>query len=216
MTQPELPRADREMIRDRYRARYMSHGPTVAALASGTDAKQRIRHQVLSEIGSIDGATLLDVGCGIGQFYAFCRESDWQIRYTGIDLVPEFVAHCHQEFGSDDPPPAFLEADLFADSCAAIRRMAPHDFVVASQVFNNRYAFADNWELFQEAVRAMFERCARAVAVDCLTTRVDFQEPQLYYYDPARVLEFGLSLTRRAVLRHDYPLYEQTLYLYRQ
>lgn len=211
-----LPVPDRDAILARYRSRLARFGPTVAALGSGSEERQALRHRILQEVGITDGMSVLDAGCGLGTFYRHCRDSGLALRYTGLDLVPEFIAHCQAAFRGEAPAPILLSGDLFAEDCALIRSQPVHDVVVASQVFNNRYEHSDNWELFQAAVSALFDRCREALAVDCLTTAVDYQEPHLFYYDPGQVLAFGLSLTRRATLRHDYPLYEQCLYLYRE
>ncbi|MEO7994086.1 MAG: methyltransferase domain-containing protein [bacterium] len=216
MTTSLLPSTDLETIKTRYQSRFATHGATVAALASGTEAKQLLRHRVLSEAVPLEGRSVLDLGSGLGHFYGFLRTTGWRGDYTGVDLVPEFVAHCDHHYGADSPRPTFYAEDLFAVNTRWETQGEAPDLIVASQVFNNRYAEADNWSLFADAVTRMFASCRVGVAVDALTTQVDFEEPQLYYYDPARVLALGLSLTRRAILRHDYPLYEQTLYLYRE
>lgn len=215
MTTSDLAATDRQHILARYQRRFAEHGPSVTALASGSAEKQALRHRILREIGIQKGDSVLDVGCGLGHFLQNALDAKLPIAYTGLDLVPEFITHCRAMYTGQSTPCQFVEADLFAEGCAAIRQQPPHDWVIASQVFNNRYAEGDNWSLFEQALSAMFGRCQRGVAIDCLTTRVDFQEPQLHYFDPARLLTFGLFLSRQAILRHDYPLYEQTLYLYR-
>ncbi|HYE77140.1 MAG TPA: methyltransferase domain-containing protein [bacterium] len=215
-TAPALPPADRDAILARYRSRFAAHGPTVAALASGSEAKQTLRHRILTEIGDLQGASVIDLGCGLGHLLGSLEDRWIRTRYIGVDLVPEFIDHCRATYGDLEPSPAFIVGDLFADGCALIGSLPEADYGFASQVFNNRYAEANNWDLFRAAVTSLFGRCRMGVAVDCLTTRVDFQEPHLFYYNPADLLSFGLSLTRRAVLRHDYPLFEQTLYLYRE
>lgn len=213
---PAFPlRDERQLILQRYQQRFATHGPSVAALASGSEGKQRIRHQILREIGIADGQSVLDVGCGLGHFLAGAEEAGLGIRYTGLDFVPEFIAHCKAAWSGEAARCSFIEADLFHEDCAALHQQERHDFVVASQVFNNRYAENSNWNLLETALKAMYDICNIGVAIDCLTTQVDFEEPHLYYYDPGQLLKLGISLTRRAVLRHDYPLYEQTLYLYR-
>ena len=47
--------------------------------------------------------------------------------------------------------------------------------------------------------------------------RVDFRSPSLYYANPGEVVDFCCrELSRYVVLRHDYPLYEHTIYVYRE
>src|SRR5262249_50718932 len=88
---------DLEYVRGRYQKRIAQDGVTFRSMNSGTDDKQRLRHSVHSEVVSKD-ARVLDVGCGIGQFYGFLLARGYQGAYTGIDVVPEYVEHCRTHF----------------------------------------------------------------------------------------------------------------------
>ena len=58
--------------------------------------------------------------------------------------------------------------------------------------------------------------CRSGIAFNLITDQVDFREPQLFYADPTETLDFcRRALSRHVVIRHDYPLYEYTTYVYR-
>ena len=67
-------------------------------------------------------------------------------------------------------------------------------------------------------MQAVIEKCFRiarkGVAIDMMSSYVDFQEDHLYYFDPVKVFEFAKKLTRRITIRHDYPLFEFCVYIY--
>ena len=65
------------------------------------------------------------------------------------------------------------------------------------------------------ALEKAYGLCRSGVAVDFLSSHVDFRERRLFYYDPALVFKFAKKLTKRVTLRHDYPLYEFCVYLYK-
>jgi hypothetical protein len=69
-------------------------------------------------------------------------------------------------------------------------------------------------ELVQSMMKLMFLTARKGVAIDFVTNYVDFQESYLRYHSPEDMFKFAKSLTKRVVLRHDYPLYEFCLYLY--
>ena len=48
-----------------------------------------------------------------------------------------------------------------------------------------------------------------------MTAYVDFREDRLFYYSPEEIFRFSKTLTKRVLLRHDYPLFEFTVYLYK-
>ena len=46
--------------------------------------------------------------------------------------------------------------------------------------------------------------------------QVDFRTPGLYYADPREIFEFcRTELSRHVVIRHDYPLFEFSVHVYR-
>jgi len=51
-------------------------------------------------IGDLDGATLLDAGCGLGDFNGFLVARDVEIRYTGCDLSEPHIAAARAAYPS--------------------------------------------------------------------------------------------------------------------
>ncbi len=150
---------------------------------------------------------MLDVGCGLGTYYEFLKASGVRTRYTGYDLVPEFIAANRERF----PEARFLVRDILEDGfdCAAV------DFVSMSQVFNNRYLYSDNLEVAHEVMRRAFAICRAGLSVDFLTTYVDYREDYLHYFSPEEMYRFSKSIAPSVVLRSDYLPFEFTMYLYR-
>lgn len=197
---------DKAEIVSRYRRRLQEFGTDIRSLASGTSERQAVRFGVLVGIAELDGCSLLDVGCGHGDFYAYLMQHGVQVDYTGYDICPEFV----EMAGARYPEARFELRDIQTDGI-------PHtfDFVFSSQTFNNRLQHEDNLDVMKDVLRRCYDASRRGVAVDMLTSYVDFREPHLYYYSPEEVFEFcKRQLTKRVTLRHDYPLFEFTVCLY--
>jgi len=196
---------DKAAIIERYTERYRRLGAVAAALGSGSDEHQAIRYRVLSEIGDLGGRRVLDVGCGFGGFYDYCRHMGQPLTYTGIDIVPALLEGAARRHPGAD----FIELDILD---------APDDmemdYVVSSQGFNNRLQYSDNWDVVREVLARCFRIAKEGVAFDMMSAHVDFREDHLYYFDPAKVFEFCKTLTKRVTLRHDYPLFEFCVYLY--
>lgn len=196
---------DKAAIIQRYTERFRRKGGTVEALGSGTDEHQAIRYRVLSEVADLGGQRVLDVGCGFGGFYDYCRHMGQPMTYIGIDIVPALL----EEASRRHPEAEFLELDILEDPFDM-----EVDYVVSSQAFNNRLEYSDNWEVFKQALEKSFRIARKGVAFDLMSTYVDFHEDHLFYYDPGKVFEFCKSLTKRVALRNDYPLFEFCVYLY--
>ncbi len=196
---------DKVEIIKRYTERLKRLGVGVESLGSGSNEHQAIRYRVLSEIADLGGQRVLDVGCGFGGFFDYCRHFGQPIIYTGIDIVPALL----EEGRRRHPEATFIEMDLLEASDDL-----EFDYVVSSQGFNNNYTYSDNWQVMKEALAKCFRIAQKGVAFDMMSSYVDFKEDHLYYFEPARVFEFCKRLTKRVTLRHDYPLFEFCVYLF--
>lgn len=202
-----LDPADLGAVVDRYKTRIREHGLTTKSLNSGGPEKQRLRHQVHASAVLSDQADVLDVGCGLGEFYAYLKSVGWHGRYVGYDVVEPYIAECRQCF----PEATFecrniLEAGI---SCSV-------DTIVMSQVFNNRYQHSDNVKVSQTAISLAFQSTKTSVSIDMMSSYVDYQNPALFYYEPEVMFKFAKSVTRRVRLRHDYRPFEFCLQLFHE
>jgi SAM-dependent methyltransferase len=192
---------DLAYVRGRYQKRIATDGTTFKSMNSGTEEKQRIRHAVHQSIIRT-GNSILDVGCGIGQFYKSVRDRDPSVEYTGVDIVPEYIEHCKTSF----PDAKFELRNIFEKGIGG-----EFDVIVASQVFNARYPNNDNLEILKLFLTTAFQHARVGVTVDMLTSYADFNQPELYYYSPEAIFQHAKSLSRLVALRHDYLPFEFTV-----
>jgi 2-polyprenyl-3-methyl-5-hydroxy-6-metoxy-1,4-benzoquinol methylase len=82
---------DKKVIISRYKDRLEKFGPSIDSLASGTIDRRTIRFNLLANVDDLSGATILDLGSGLGDFYGFLLEKDIKVNYTGYDLSPDLV-----------------------------------------------------------------------------------------------------------------------------
>jgi SAM-dependent methyltransferase len=196
----------RQAIVEWYRSRIDPAKDNVTVLSSGNNERREIRFDVLRAVGMEDGCSVLDVGCGFADFYDYLLRRGVKVRYVGVDIVPEFVEQARARFPEIDVSLRdVLEAPLEAGS---------FDFVVCSQVLNLRFPDSDNMAVAKRFLSEMHRMARRGVACDFVTDYVDFKEPYLHYYKPEEMFAFAKTLSKRVVLRHDYPLFEFCLYIY--
>lgn len=204
-----LDENDKNSVVARYLERYSKHGIHVDSLKSGGAAKQLIRHMVHASMFDLKDKHVLDVGCGIAMFYEYLRSLPTPIAsYTGFDIVEPFLASNRERF----PEARFENVDIFLDPLTGYTP----DIIFMSQVFNNKYKHADNEEVAKEAIRRFFGIAKVGLAIDFMTSYVDFNEDELHYFQPEKMFAFAKELTRTVALRHDYLPFEFTLFLYKQ
>ena len=201
-----MNKLDMELIIKRYRERLGKYGQDVKALASGNRERQLIRFEVLSRVGDLNNHSVLDLGCGFADFYAYLKEKGLKPDYTGYDICPDLIKICKTRF----PEAKFKTIDIQE---TPVKKK--FDYVVSSQTFNNKLTKEDNETLIRDIIKRAYELSNIGIAIDMLSNYVDFREEHLHYYSPEDIFRFCKTITKRVALIHDYPLFEFTVYLYK-
>ena len=196
---------DKKRLIERYNERLQKFGASFEALNSGTEDRRRLRFDILTQIGIASGDSVLDLGCGFGDYLLYCRQRSLDVRYTGIDINPLMIEKAKERL----PGVEFFVKDLQIDA------IEPHDYVVSTSCFNLKLKNEDNYAYLEEILRRCYAIARKGVAVDLLTDYVDFRGvPEAFHYSPERIFSIAKKITKRTCLRHDYPLFEFCIYLY--
>jgi len=199
-----MEQIDKERIIQRYNARLEEFGDDIRTLASGSEERRRIRFKVLSELGLTSHSSVLDIGCGLGDFFSYLKRQSMRVQYVGYDINPRLIGIAQRKYQSA----TFEVKDIQVDSFPIF------DFIVSSSAFNLQLTGQDNYEFIEEVLRLCYLHARKGVAIDFLSSYVDFKSPDAFHYDPERIFSISKKITKRVSLRHDYPLYEFCIYLY--
>ncbi len=158
-----------------------------------------------------DGATapicLLDFGCGTSQLLDRIRARGLdRIDYVGLDASERMLDVARRKF----PDVQYLTSDQTLDE---------YDYVVASGVFTMRLGLsaAAAWEHARGLTERLFSVTRVGLAANFTSSHVDWERDDLLHVPVDDLLAFATErLTRHVVIRHDYPLYEYTAYVYRE
>jgi SAM-dependent methyltransferase len=196
-----------------YRQLLERHGDDPRAVGYNDVPTQHERYARLARL--FDGApapfTVHEIGCGLGHFGSYLAEHWPQARYSGSDVVPEFVSACRAKF----PDAKFHERDVTAELPAE-----RYDFVMMSGTLNGRLGRSEaEWRAFSASLlEAMFAMSRLGIAANFLTAYAEPERmrPELHYADPRDVLDFATRrLSRHVEIDAGGPLYEFTLRVYR-
>jgi len=195
---------------DRYTIGYFNslvekHGIDPRALDWGGAESQRLRFSILAGIGPLGRASILDVGCGQGDFYGWLAEEKVDVDYHGIDITPAMVDIARARF----PGARFDVRNVREDSPAE----RSYDFVFASGVFYLRRH--EPFDFLCRMVEAMFACCRKGAAFNSLSAWAPRKEAGEFYTDPLDVVSFCRTLTPRVILRHDYHPQDFSIFLYK-
>jgi len=198
---------NRQIIIDYYNKQLIEYGQDVKALSWGNVDSQRERFRVLCEIGYLSDKSILDVGCGFGDFYLYLKEQGISPKqYVGIDINLLMIGMAKIRL----PEVRFEVADILTT-----KLREKYDYVFASGIFALE---TPNWQSVTERIlRKMYQLSNIGIGVNFLSSlTTGGQLPDRHYANPEDIVAFiRKNLKTRTILRHDYRPNDFTLYIYK-
>ena len=194
---------------EHYEGMLRSHGPTARGMDWKDEASQQLRFEVLCGVCDLGGRSVHEVACGAGHLFDFLKRRGISASYSGSDLSSAMLEAAR----ALHPGVRFDRRDLLIEPDPQ-----RYDVVLCSGLFHVKLDRSDEeWSGFvRDSLRRMYAMCGVAMAFNLMSDRVDTRSDQLFYADAGEMLDFCRSeLSRYVCLRHDYPLYETTFYVYR-
>lgn len=166
---------------------------------------QRMRFERFLLANPIDGRSILDVGCGVGDFYAHIESRGISCNYTGVDISSEMIARSKARF------PA---VDFRTTNILEWQQERTHDFVVAIAIHNVKTE--NSWDLLTRFTRKQFQLCRSAAHLSLLTDHFTGFAPHIQPWSPADLLQLAFEITPYVSLQHDYLPHDFSITLYRE
>jgi SAM-dependent methyltransferase len=202
-----------EAYRAHYTGTFAKHGASSRGVDWGVWPDVQIRYGKMLEVIEL-GATatppsLLDVGCGFGGLLDYSIEKGVAVEYSGIDIVPEMIEHAR----SAHPIARFHVGDVFS-----LSESQSFDYVVCNGILTLKLeaSILDMDRFSRRLIRKLFSLARRGIVFNMMTSHVNFMASNLYYKNPLEIIAFcSTELSRKYRVDHAYPLYEFSIYVYR-
>jgi SAM-dependent methyltransferase len=190
-----------------YSSLYESHGFSHKTLNWGSKESQILRFQVLSEIDDLRGKSILDVGCGLGDFARWLKKENIHVSYTGIDITPKLVEQARK----NHPTYQFIQGSILDN--LLLEKLINHnfDYVFASGIFYTYTQGSYSW--MQSAISRMWSLCTKGLAFNSLSAWAKDLDPTEFYAEPLKTIEYCRQLSPDIVFRHDYHPRDFTIYM---
>ena len=188
-----------------YEDRFASLGRDVRTLGWNSVERQELRFEVLCDGVDLNGRRVLDVGSGFGDLAPWLAARYTGVEYVGIDIAPSLVAQAR----IDHPELVFHCGDLLNTTLDE-----PFDWVFASGVLS--YKLEESHERTDAMLGKMWSVVREGLAVNFLTSYVNFTRPHNVHHSPERIFSVARGLTPWVSMRHDYPLWEFTIQMRRE
>jgi SAM-dependent methyltransferase len=168
---------------------------------------QCMRFETFILYHDLNGKSVLDLGCGVGDLFEHLRQRGIACEYVGIDLSAEMIRRSRERF----PGVSFESANVLEWNPGR-----QFDYVVSFGIHNNVRVDNGHW-LLEAVTRRQFELCSVATYVSLLTDRYPpgFAS-HMQAWRAEDVLKLALDISPYVALRHDYLPNDFSVALYRE
>ncbi|MBL7221408.1 MAG: methyltransferase domain-containing protein [Phycisphaerae bacterium] len=187
-----------QRIRQHYQPRIDTGRENYDVLDWSSAEAQQARFAVLVDNVPLDGRTLLDVGCGLGDLWAYLKGRAISVDYCGVDLLPEMTASA----AAGNPDARFVCGDIFDPDGCAMGIGGNFDVVFCSGMLN--LDLGNNAKFLPKALRRMLELSQEHMVVNLLHSRSKMRYQHCAYYDPEIVMKILEPMGCQLRLIDDY------------
>lgn len=191
---------DKKRIFDFYEGALKRYGTDPRSVHWAEEETQKVRFEILNNIADLRDKRILDVGCGLGDLYKFFITKEIHVDYTGIDIIPDFIARAQERF----PDAVFKTTDIFSVN-------EQYDYVLASGALN--FAVADSKEYYFSMIKKMFECSKNGLAFNMLNKAEHSNDETYSSYDIGEVVAYCKTLTDKVAVVTDYLPWDFTIYM---
>jgi len=187
---------------------------SVLTVGWGNKASQEDRFFRLLDVGDMKDKSVLDVGCGMGDFYRYmCWNGHEPSRYVGIDMMEDTIEKA-KAFHSKEKDCVKSEVEFICTDLASYDA-GTFDYVVASGIFSVKTD--DWWPHMVSTVQKMLNISTTGVAINFLSASHRNKVDGSMYVFPSTVLSALMrDVSPWVVLMHDYRTNDFTVLLYKE
>jgi SAM-dependent methyltransferase len=183
-------------------------GATAQGMGWGTKGLQHLRFQALTSPWTLEGKSVLDIGCGICDLYNFLKPKLIS-QYVGIDFVDSYYRFAKLQYR--DPIFEVIKADIYS-----LLSFPCCDIALASGTFNvmDAQSEAENYQRIQLTMSRMRAAARIGFSINFLSDATTYRDNSLFYANSETILAIARKISRRVLLSHvEFP-FEFTIHVW--
>lgn len=166
---------------------------------------QIMRFEAFTRLNNLEGKSILDVGCGAGDFWNYLLTKGIDCDYTGFDISESMIKRCRERF-----PNVRFESGDFTEWSHGQN----FDYTIAIAIHNIKTSSAK--EILRDTTLKQFEISNVGTHISILTDRYNAFDPHIQAWHAEEILKLALDITPYVTLRHDYLPHDFSLTLYKE
>lgn len=202
------------MMEKHYSETFKKYGETSRGVDWGRTENAKLRLKKMAEVilkTPDELITILDIGCGYGAFFEYLKNNfKWKFKYIGIDICTNMIKKAKSKYPKAD----FIVGDFMSYDFGNKK----FDYLICNGIFTQKLTAStmemnDYIKLF---IKKMNHLSKKGFVFNIMSTYVNFQTENLYYFSPPEMLSYLLfNISKNIKMDHSYKLYEYSCYVYK-
>ena len=195
-----------EIVKDFFNKLVEKHGYSPKSLAYSGEKSQKIKFNIVTEVGIEDNCSVLDVGCGFGDYFNYLKQRGIKnIKYCGIDISNKIVDFAKEKNSL---------VNVIQGNVLDLSDDEKYDYVISLGF--NCVKTGSNWETLTQVLDKMWKLSKKGIAYNAVSTFSETSPRKIYFVSPAKVIDYIMNnLTYKVVFRHDYMPHDFTIFAYK-
>ena len=195
-----------EIVKDFFNKLVEKHGYSPKSLAYSGEKSQKIKFNIVTEVGIEDNCSVLDVGCGFGDYFNYLKQRGIKnIKYCGIDISNKIVDFAKEKNSL---------VNVIQGNVLDLSDDEKYDYVISLGF--NCVKTGTNWETLTQVLDKMWKLSKKGIAYNAVSTFAEDSPRKIYFVSPAKVIDYIMNnLTYKVVFRHDYMPHDFTIFAYK-
>tara|TARA_B100001167_G_scaffold174750_1_gene127578 strand:- start:321 stop:920 length:600 start_codon:yes stop_codon:yes gene_type:complete len=195
-----------EIVKDFFNKLVEKHGYSPKSLAYSGEKSQKIKFNIVTEVGIEDNCSVLDVGCGFGDYFNYLKQRGIKnVKYCGIDISNKIVDFAKEKNSL---------ANVIQGNVLDLSDDEKYDYVISLGF--NCVKTGTNWETLTQVLDKMWKLSKKGIAYNAVSTFSETSPRKIYFVSPAKVIDYIMTnLTYKVVFRHDYMPHDFTIFAYK-
>ena len=155
--------------------------------------------------------SLLDIGCGRGDLFAFMKEQYEDVfldsNYYGIDRNEIVINAGKEKYNIDN---------IHLQDFNSFKSDIKYNWVSALNYFND--PVEDSYKVLYKTIDRMYNTCTTAIVFNVITNQADIQQEQISsysIYDAGQILNHLTNVYKKVIVRADYLLGDTMFYVFK-
>ena len=198
--------AEDEIVKDFFNKLVEKHGYSPKSLAYSGEKSQKIKFNIVTEVGIEDNCSVLDVGCGFGDYFNYLKQKGVKnVKYCGIDISNKIVDFAKEKNSL---------VNVIQGNVLDLSDDEKYDYVISLGF--NCVKTGHNWETLTQVLNKMWKLSKKGIAYNATSTFGKISSREIYFISPVKVIDYIMNhLTYKVVFRHDYMPHDFTIFAYK-